>query len=101
MLKEQTLFGTIDKVDSAIRRIKLHEPEEGYYVAFSGGKDSCVVLDLVKKSGVKFDAHFNLTTVDPPEVVRFVKQNHPEVTIEKPRISMRKLIEKRGYCLRG
>lgn len=96
MLKEQTLFGTIDKVDSAIRRIKLHEPEEGYYVAFSGGKDSCVVLDLVKKSGVKFDAHFNLTTVDPPEVVRFVKQNHPEVTIEKPRISMRKLIEKKG-----
>lgn len=96
MLKEQTLFGAIDKVELAIRRLKLHEPAEGYYVAFSGGKDSCVVLDLAKKSGVKFDAHFNLTTVDPPEVVRFVKQNHPEVTIEKPRISMRKLIEKKG-----
>ena len=48
MLKEQTLFGAIDKVELAIRRLKLHEPAEGYYVAFSGGKDSCVVLDLVK-----------------------------------------------------
>ena len=64
MLKEQTLFGEIDKVDLAIRRIKLHEPPEGYYVAFSGGKDSCVILDLVKRAGVKFSAHLNITTVD-------------------------------------
>lgn len=85
MLKEQTLFGEIDKVDLAIRRIKLHEPPEGYYVAFSGGKDSCVILDLVKRAGVKFDAHINLTTVDPPEVIRFVRQQYPEVTIEKPK----------------
>lgn len=96
MLKEQTLFGEIDKVDLAIRRIKLHEPPEGYYVAFSGGKDSCVILDLVKRAGVKFDAHLNITTVDPPEVIRFVRQNYPEVTMEKPKISMKKLIEKKG-----
>ena len=96
MLKEQTLFGEIDKVDLAIRRIKLHEPPEGYYVAFSGGKDSCVILDLVKRAGVKFDAHINLTTVDPPEVIRFVRQQYPEVTIEKPKMSMKKLIEKKG-----
>lgn len=96
MLKEQTLFGEIDKVDLAIRRIKLHEPPEGYYVAFSGGKDSCVILDLVKRAGVKFDAHINLTTVDPPEVIRFVRQQYPEVIMEKPQISMKKLIEKKG-----
>lgn len=96
MLKEQTLFREIDKVDLAIRRIKLHEPPEGYYVAFSGGKDSCVILDLVKLAGVKFDAHLNITTVDPPELIRFVRQNYPEVTMEKPKISMKKLIEKKG-----
>lgn len=96
MLKEQTLFGEIDKVDLAIRRIKLHEPPEGYYVAFSGGKDSCVILDLVKRAGVKFSAHLNITTVDPPEVLKFVRQNYPEVTMEKPKISMKKLIEKKG-----
>lgn len=96
MLKEQTLFGEIDKVDLAIRRIKLHEPPEGYYVAFSGGKDSCVILDLVKRAGVKFSAHLNITTVGPPEVLKFVRQNYPEVTMEKPKISMKKLIEKKG-----
>lgn len=61
-LIEHTLLETIDKVAIAIERIKTFEPEEGYYVAFSGGKDSQVVLDLVERSGVKFDAHMNLTT---------------------------------------
>ena len=78
MLKELTLNGEIDKVQIAINRLKLHEPPEGYYVAFSGGKDSCVILDLVKRAGVKYDAHYNLTTVDPPELVQFIRSEYPE-----------------------
>ena len=50
MLVENGLFGNVDKVAYAIKQIQIHAPKEGYYVAFSGGKDSCVVLDLVKKS---------------------------------------------------
>ena len=45
MLKELTLEGEVDKVKVACARLKLHEPPEVYYVAFSGGKDSCVVLE--------------------------------------------------------
>ena len=45
MLKEIGLYGEIDKVARAMARLRLHEPPEGYYVAFSGGKDSCVVPD--------------------------------------------------------
>lgn len=78
------IFGK-DKVEVAIERFKTFEPPEGYYVAFSGGKDSSVILELAKMSGVKFDAHYTLTSVDPPELVQFIKREHPEVDIEIPR----------------
>lgn len=99
MLIEQTLYGERNKVEMAIARLQLHEPKEGYYVAFSGGKDSCVVLDLCKRAGVKFDAHYNLTTVDPPELVRFIKKYHPDIweTRIKPKKSMWQLIEQNRY----
>lgn len=88
-----TLFG--NRVDIAIARFKQFEPPEGYYLAFSGGKDSCVILDLAKKSGVKFDAHYNLTTVDPPELVKFIR-TFPEVRTHHPEKTMWQLIvEKR------
>lgn len=51
MLKEMQ-FVEVDKVEVAMNRLRLHEAEalrrnpKDYYVAFSGGKDSCVALDL-------------------------------------------------------
>ena len=75
----------VDKVEIAIERIRAFEPREGYYVAFSGGKDSSVVLELVKMAGVKYDAHYNITSVDPPELVEFIKTEHPEVQRDHPR----------------
>lgn len=75
----------LDKVEASIERLKAFEPEEGYYVAFSGGKDSQCVYHLCKMAGVKFDAHYNVTSVDPPELVRFIKKNYPDVIWEYPR----------------
>ena len=97
MLIENTLFGVRDKVQIAIDRIRQFEPTEGYYVAFSGGKDSCVVLDLVKRAGVKYDAHYNLTTVDPPELVYFIREHHADVEVHKPEKTMWQLIAKKGF----
>ena len=72
-----------DKVEMAIKRLQTFCPPEGYYVAFSGGKDSQCVYHLCKLAGVKFDAHYNVTSVDPPELVRFIKKNYPDVKFER------------------
>jgi phosphoadenosine phosphosulfate reductase len=90
------LFSGKDKAEIAIERLQAFCPPEGYYVAFSGGKDSVVILDLVKRSGVKYDAHYNFTSVDPPELVQFIKTEHPNVEIHKPNESMFKLIARKG-----
>lgn len=73
MLKEYTLFGIRDKVAEAVNTLQEYEPPEGYYVCFSGGKDSLCCYYLCKIAGVKFDAHYNYTTIDPPELVRFIR----------------------------
>lgn len=95
-LIEYTLFGTINKVELAIKRIQAFEPPEGYYLAFSGGKDSVCLLRLAEMAGVKYDAHYNLTTVDPPELVRFIREQHPGVSVERPENTMWDLIVQNG-----
>lgn len=84
-LVENTLFGTVDKVQVAIDRLKAFEPVDGYFIAYSGGKDSEVILDLVKRSGCKFDAHFSVTSVEAPETIYFIRKEHPEVIWEFPK----------------
>ena len=71
------------KVESAIKRLKSFEPKDGYYVAFSGGKDSQCVYHLCKIAGVKFDAHYAVTSVDPPELIYFIRENYPDVKWER------------------
>lgn len=36
-------------------------------------------------AGVKYDAHYRITSVDPPELVRFIKEKHPDVSLDFPR----------------
>ena len=86
--------------ETAIGRLKAYEPSEGYYLAFSGGKDSQTIYHLAKEAGVKFDAHFNFTTVDPPEVVKFIKENYPDVEIHYPHKSMFHYVLEKGLPTR-
>lgn len=83
MIHQINIYGK-DKVEQAIERLRTFEPEEGYYLAFSGGKDSVVVKALADMAGVKYDAHYNVTSVDPPELVQFVK-TFPDVSRDIPR----------------
>lgn len=39
---------------------------------------------LCIEAGVKFDAHYSVTSVDPPELVRYIKEKHPDVSFDIP-----------------
>ena len=73
------------KIDTSIRRLQSFEPPEGYYLAFSGGKDSQCNYHLAKMAGVKFDAHYNVTSVDSPETIYFIREHYPDVIFDYPR----------------
>lgn len=79
----------------AIERLKAFEPEDGYYLCYSGGKDSDVIKILAHLAGVNFEAVHNLTTVDAPETVNYIR-SQPDVRIDYPELSMWRLIEKKG-----
>jgi phosphoadenosine phosphosulfate reductase len=71
-----------EKVARAIAFLRGNEAlagEQGYYLAFSGGKDSVVMLRLAQMAGVRYDAHYNQTTIDPPELIAFIREHHADV----------------------
>lgn len=96
----QTSFLQKDKVSVAIERIQAFVPPEGYYLAFSGGKDSVVLKKLTEMAQVKFDAHYSFTTIDPPELVRFIKKYHTDVVFDKPEMPFLKILQTRGFPTR-
>lgn len=74
------------KIEASIALLRKSEPlalelnpEDGFYLAFSGGKDSLCLYHVAKMAGVKFKAYYNLTTLDPPELVYFIRDKYPDV----------------------
>ena len=85
------------KEEEAIEFIQLYEPVVGWLVGNSGGKDSTVLRDLVIKSGVKARFVYSATGIDPPEMVKFIKQHHPETEFHRPKQSFYQEMQKRGF----
>lgn len=71
------------------------DADNGFYNTFSGGKDSQCLYHLVKIGSVKHKTHMNLTSIDPPEVIRFVKTQYPDVELIKPKISIYEMAKKK------
>lgn len=92
------------KLENSIALLKKAEPlalrtnSEGFWLAFSGGKDSQCLYHVAELSEVKFTANMNMTSIDPAEVVRFVKRNYPEVTLRAPEMNFYDLCIKKK-CL--
>lgn len=80
-LKLSSCGVSVDELEAAaILCLQTFAPTDApYYGCFSGGKDSTVIKELARRSGVAIDWHYNVTTIDPPELVKFVKRQHPDV----------------------
>lgn len=88
-----------EKIDRALRLIEpagkiAKEHGQPLEICYSGGKDSDVILELAKMSGVEFRAIYKNTTIDPPGTIAHVIEKGVEIA--RPKMSFRQLIEKRG-----
>ena len=84
------------KIDHAIRLLRLYDnPDKPVQVSYSGGKDSDVILQLVKESGINYRAMYKNTTIDPPGTIKHVEEMGVEII--RPKLTFFQLVAKRGY----
>lgn len=89
------------KIEYSIALLRKAEPmameysDKGFFLAFSGGKDSQALYHIARLGGVKFEAHYSLTTLDPPEVVHFIKEQYPDVVIDRQKLTFLQLCIKK------
>ena len=85
------------KVSQAVKLLQVcykaaGEPLE---IAYSGGKDSDVILELAKMAGIEYQAIYKNTTIDPPGTIKHAKENGVE--IRRPKESFISLMMKDGF----
>ena len=86
------------KIGKSLRRIEEfidYYGENGVYISFSGGKDSTVLLDLVRKVNKNIEAVFVVNPVQP-ETFKFIK-TIDNITILKPELTFEEVVKKYGY----
>ncbi|MCC8156330.1 MAG: hypothetical protein LIO54_03520 [Oscillospiraceae bacterium] len=88
---------TREKEQRAIEYLRAFEPKDmPYRLCYSGGKDSDCIRILAQLAGVRHDIVHNLTTVDAPETIQYIR-SVPCVTIDRPPLSMWQLIVKKKF----
>ena len=95
-------MGLDSLVEHSLELLREHEPPGGYYGCFSGGKDSIVIKHLAKMAGVDVTWHYNVTTIDPPELIYFMREHHGDVIWERPKHGnfFRRMETKKGFPTR-
>ena len=78
----QKMQHSIALLRKAEKIARIYDPDDGFYLAFSGGKDSQALIHIAQLAGVQFKAHFSPTSVDPPAVIKFIRTEYPEVQFE-------------------
>lgn len=88
-------LGLVQKIDYSIALLRKaealalkYDADDGFYLAFSGGKDSQCLYHVAQLAGVQFKAHFSPTNIDPPQVIRFIHRNYPDCEFTRLRRSI-------------
>lgn len=85
------------KIDQAIRLLKAYDNVDNpVEIAYSGGKDSDVILQLTKEAGIHYRAIYKNTTIDPPGTIKHAKEMGSEIFKPRDGKSFLKLIEESG-----
>ena len=85
------------KIDQSIRLLQsVQKRYDGEIeLAYSGGKDSDVILQLAKEAGIRYRAIYKNTTIDPPGTIAHVKEMGVEIL--RPKENFFQLIVKKGF----
>lgn len=86
------------KVKQAINLLQSIKTDEPIEVAYSGGKDSDVILELAKMAGINYRAIYKNTTIDPPGTIKHCKEKGVEVL--QPKMKFFDIVKKNGFPTR-
>lgn len=86
------------KIDQAVRLLQSIHPEKGetLELAYSGGKDSDVILHLARLAKVNFVSRYKNTTIDPPFTIAHARENGAIITPPPKGITFFSLIRDKG-----
>ena len=97
MLKEMQSWDLDRKIATSLTRIAefANHFNNQVYVSFSGGKDSTVLLDLVRKVVPDVPVVFSNTGLEYPEIQAFARSKGAEFV--RPKMMFNEVITKYGY----
>ena len=87
--------GLQKKVDRAIRLLQSIPQDGDIEVSYSGGKDSDVILELMKMAGIPYRAIYKNTTIDPSGTIAHAREMGAEVV--RPKKTFFQLISEKGF----
>lgn len=82
------------KVAQSIKLLQVACRGKKVELAYSGGKDSDVILQLAKEAGIDFVPIYKMTTIDPPLTIKHAKDNGCEV--RRPKKTFFQLVREAG-----
>lgn len=79
----------MDYVEEAVEFVRenFKNRELSVFVAFSGGKDSICLAEIMRLSRVPYQLYYSFTGIDPPQVVRHIRRNYPDCVFCKPEMN--------------